>query len=70
MCSCKAPFFFLQNLDEYHLPQLPSEICEVILQMTKSYYHCKKCNKIIAKSINSHCKIHCSYTLICADCSR
>ena len=70
MCSCTAPTFFLQNLEEYSLPQLPEEICHIIIQMTTAYYHCRKCNKVIAKSINSHCKIHCGASLMCADCKR
>lgn len=70
MCSCNAPFVFLHNIEQHSLPQLPNEICEKILQMTKSYYHCRKCRKVVAKSINSHCRIHCGAVLTCADCTK
>ena len=69
MCSCTTPQWFLKDLNSFDLPGLPYEIVEIILKYCKSDCICRKCNRIIAQSINSYCNIHCSASLTCKDCS-
>ena len=71
MCSCLAPQEFLENLDEFeNIPRIPTELREIILSYTKSVTKCRFCKRVLARSINSHCKIHCTSYLTCIDCSK
>lgn len=69
MCSCTAPANFLESLSDYKLPDLPTEIQNIILFYTKSYSRCPECMRIVAQSINSDCKMHCTPFILCIHCS-
>ena len=71
MCSCLAPQEFLDHLEEFkNIPHIPTELRDIILSHTRSFTKCRFCKRIVAKSINSYCRIHCAPYLTCIDCSK
>lgn len=70
MCSCNVPTVFLNSLEDYNLPHLPKEIVDKILICCKSYTRCPECMKVVAKSVNSECNLHCRPFIRCIDCCK
>ena len=61
MCSCHAPRNFLKHY-------FPEDVCNIIVENTRSLHYCISCERLIAKSINSDCKIHCRPAIQCVYC--
>lgn len=69
-CTCRAPRHFLSESTLYGLPALPDELVEYILHLTRSDTRCSRCDRLLARSIESECRMHARTRIECIDCFR
>lgn len=70
MCSCHAPAEFLRQTDRVGLPELPTELQNLILSQTHTNVYCRVCCRLVARSRDSACRVHASAIPTCVDCSK